>query len=73
VYCRLDQATRLERMRSRGLAEDVIEQTSNFDKIAEAFDRMAADEPDRFVVVNAAQPIEAVAADVAQGLSALLG
>ncbi len=72
IYCRLDQQTRQDRMRARGLAEDVIERSSNFDAIAAAFDQIAAANPDRFVVVDAGKSIEEVAAQIKAHITPLL-
>ena len=63
IYCRLDAQTRLQRMRDRGMAEDVIERTSNFDAILAAFDRIAEEQPS-FRVVDAGQTIEQVTEDI---------
>jgi len=65
IYCKLPDDVRRERMRGRGLTDDVIERTMNFDKVAEGFELLVAAEPERFAVVNAGQSIEQVAADVA--------
>jgi dTMP kinase len=63
IYCRLDQAARVARMRARGLADDVIERTSNFDAILAVFDRLAA-EHESIVTVDAGQSVEAVSAEI---------
>jgi dTMP kinase len=72
IYCRLDAQTRLDRMKARGLAEDVIERSSNFDKIAETFDALAAMHPERFVVVDANRTIGEVAAEIGTHLDPFL-
>lgn len=61
VYCRLDNAVRMERMKARGMAEDAIERSTNFNHVADKFDELAADNPDMWRVVDASQTIEQVA------------
>ena len=70
VLLRLDPAVARARLSARGEAEDRLEMAGAafFEAVARAYDDLAAAEPDRFLVLDAAQPREAV---LAQALEAL--
>ena len=65
----------LARARGRGLDPDRIERESIefFERVRAAYLARAAAEPDRFRVIDAAQPVEAVVADVTARLRDFLG
>lgn len=63
VYLRLDPETALARRRARSSADDRMEASGDrfFRKVATAYDALAADEPGRMLVLDAAQPVGALA------------
>jgi dTMP kinase len=65
LLLRLDPAAALARAAGRGEAADRLEQEEAdfFATIAAAYDALAAAEPERFAVIDAAQPPDAVLAD----------
>lgn len=71
IYCRLSQEDRIARMKSRGLAEDVIERTSDFDAILNTFDRLAREHAS-IKTVNAGKSIEDVSIEIDRLVNNLL-
>lgn len=63
VYLRLDPETALARRRARSATDDRMEASGQtfFDRVAKAYDTLAASEPERFVVLDAALPVEVLA------------
>ena len=66
IYCRLEPEVRLQRMAARGIEEDAIERSGAeyFERVAAMFDKLAKDNTHRFVVVDASQSINDVAAQI---------
>lgn len=62
VYLRLDPEEALARRRARSDADDRMEASGQtfFDRVAQAYDALAANEPERFAVLDAARPVEAL-------------
>ena len=73
LLLRLDPAAGRERQAGRGVAPDRLEREDDtfFTAIAAAYARLAALEPDRIRVLDAAQPPEAVLADALNALEGL--
>jgi dTMP kinase len=71
LLLRVDPARALSRVDGRGAGADRLEGEGSefFAAITAAYDALAAAEPGRFVVVDAAQPPEAVLRDALQALS----
>jgi dTMP kinase len=74
LLLRLDRAAGLARARERGEAPDRLEQAGEafFDAIAAAYDELAAAEPERFRVIDAAQDRDAVLAAAITAVEDLL-
>jgi dTMP kinase len=70
----LDVAAGLARARARGGPADRIEQEQAgfFERVRAAYRARAAAQPERFAVVDAAQPVEAVVRDACAALEAFL-
>ena len=70
----LDVAAGLARARARGGPADRIEQEQAgfFERVRAAYRARAAAQPERFAVVDAAQPVEAVVRDACAALDAFL-
>jgi dTMP kinase len=64
LLLRVDAATRLQRLGSRGEDADRLERegAAFFARVAEAYDALAAAEPGRWVILDAAEPPAAVLA-----------
>lgn len=76
-YCRLDpeEAARRRGIRNSGSdSQDRMELSgeSFFGRVGAAYDRIAQDEPERFVVVNASRSIEEIEQDIWRDVSRLL-
>jgi dTMP kinase len=67
LYLRIDPATGLGRVGGRGDA-DRFEELALLRRVAATYDWLAETEPDRFVVLDAAQPPERVLAEALQAL-----
>ena len=65
LLLRIDPAERRRRLAGRGEAADRLEQESDafFATIAAAYDALAEAEPERFAVLDASRPPEALVAD----------
>ncbi len=74
LLLRLDPAARASRMAARGLEADRLEREGDafFATIAAAYDELAADEPERFAVIDAGREPAAVLADALAALAPLL-
>jgi dTMP kinase len=74
LLLRIDPREGLSRLSSRGQAADRLEREDPafFERIARAYDGLAAAEPDRIAVIDAAQPPNAVLADALRALGPLL-
>ena len=69
VYLRLDAETSLGRRLSES-APDRIEQEKRdfFERAMQGFDRLAEEEPGRYMTIDASQPVEAVLAEISRRL-----
>jgi dTMP kinase len=74
LLLRIDPREGLARLSSRGQTADRLEREDPafFERIARAYDELAAAEPDRIAVIDAAQPPTAVLADALRALGPLL-
>ena len=70
VLLRLDPALRRARIDGRGEATDRLESEADefFARVAQAYDALAAEEPERWVVVDASRPADAVLAETLAAL-----
>ena len=75
LLLRIEPEVALARATGRGEAADRLEQEAGhfFAAIAAAYDALAAAEPERFAVIDAAQPPDAVLADCLAALAAQSG
>ncbi|MDP9376450.1 MAG: dTMP kinase [Actinomycetota bacterium] len=73
LLLRIDPATRQQRLTERDEAPDRIEAAGHafFDAIAQAYDTLAAAEPERFYVIDAAQERSRVLTAALEGLQGL--
>ncbi len=73
LLLRIDPATRKQRLTERDEAPDRIEAAGHafFDAIAQAYDTLAAAEPERFYVIDAAQERSRVLTAALEGLQGL--
>jgi dTMP kinase len=71
LLLRLDPADALARVDGRGAGADRLEREAGafFAAVAAAYDELAAAEPERFAVIDAAQPPDAVLAAALQALA----
>ena len=74
VLLRLSPEQALARRTAAGGGEDRIEarEAEYFERVGQAYDALAAREPERFVVIDASAAVERVAADVAEVLRGLV-
>jgi dTMP kinase len=72
LLLRIDPGAGLARAAARGEAADRLEQEEHgfFTAVAAAYDALAASEPERFAVIDASQPPDAVLADCLAALAA---
>jgi dTMP kinase len=73
LLLRLDPATGRARQSGRGEAPDRLELSSDFDRIAAAYDELARSEPGRIRVLDASAPPETVLGEALDAISASLG
>jgi dTMP kinase len=71
VYLKIDRAVATSRL-NRSLDRIEQEDEAFHTRVAEAFDHLAAAEPDRWLVVDGTRPVEAVTAEVWSRLQPLL-
>jgi len=67
LLLRIEAETALQRIGKRG-EEDRFEQREFLERVARAYDALAASEPERFVVIDASQPPDAVLAAAVEWL-----
>ena len=69
VYLRLDAETSLNRRLSES-APDRIEQEKRdfFERAMQGFDRLAREEPERYLTIDASQPVETVIGELSARL-----
>ena len=69
VYLRLEASVSLARRRSATEPDRIESETIGFfDRVQQGFDTLSAAEPDRYMVIDASQPKEAVAGEIAEKL-----
>ena len=73
VYLRLDAETSLNRRLSESTPDRIErEKREFFERTQQGFDRLAQEEPERYLVIDASQPLKYVLAELAERLPVYL-